>query len=112
MKRLPPGVTTTAMQDVVHFHGTYRYATRENLEHAIASARAVLAEDDTGDADAAWMRCFVTRGTVLTVNLTSRIDRFSAAAVFDTLAETAVEGAVEAKLGDSHLDMFVSGSRD
>ena len=68
------------MQDVVHFHGTYRYATRENLELAIASARAVLADEDS-DADAAWMRCFVTRGTVLTVNLTSRVDRFSAAAV-------------------------------
>lgn len=99
------------MQDVVHFHGTYRYANRESLEHAIASARAVLADDDTAE-DAAWMRCFVTRGTVLTVNLTSRVDRFSAAAVFDTLAETAVEGAVEARLGDAHLDLFPSGDRD
>jgi hypothetical protein len=97
------------MQDVVHFHGTYRYATRENLELAIASARAVLADDD---ADAAWMRCFVTRGTVLTVNLTSRVDRFSAAAVFDTLAETAVEGAVEARLGDAHVDLFPSRDGD
>jgi hypothetical protein len=95
------------MQDVVHFHGTYRYATRENLEHAIASARAVLADEDT-ESDAAWMRCFVTRGTVLTVNLTSRVDRFHAAAVFDMLAETAVEGAVEARLGDAHVDLFPS----
>ena len=100
------------MQDVVHFHGTYRYATRESLEQAIASARAVLAEDDGDGDDAAWMRCFVTRGTVLTVNLTSRVDRFSAAAVFDTLAETAVEGAVQARLGDSQIDLFASGPRD
>jgi len=100
------------MQDVVHFHGTYRYATRENLELAIASARAVLADDDAGDADAAWMRCFVTRGTVLTVNLTSRVDRFSAAAVFDTLAETAVEGAVEARVGDAQVDLFLSREVD
>ena len=99
------------MHDVVHFHGTYRYATRENLEHAIASARAVLTEDDAADGDAAWMRCFVTRVTVLTVNLTSRVDRFSAAAVFDTLAETAVEGAVEARLGNVHLDLFPSRDR-
>lgn len=99
------------MQDVVHFHGTYRYATRENLEHAIASARAVLADDDADD-DATWMRCFVTRGTVLTVNLTSRVDRFSAAAVFDTLAEAAVEGAVEARLGDVQIDLFAPGDRD
>ena len=98
------------MQDVVHFHGTYRYASRESLEHAIASARAVLAEDEAGE-DAAWMRCFVTRGTVLTVNLTSRVDRFSAAAVFDTLAETAVEGAVEGRLGDVHFDLFPSGKQ-
>ncbi len=100
------------MQDVVHFHGTYRYATRESLEHAIASARAVLAEDDDGDSDAAWMRCFVTRGTVLTVNLTSRVDRNSAAAVFDTLAETAVEGAVEARIGGAEVDLFASGDSD
>jgi hypothetical protein len=98
------------MQDVVHFHGTYRYATREGLEHAIAAARAVLADEESGD-DAAWMRCFVTRGTVLTVNLTSRVDRFSAAAVFDTLAETALEGVVEGRLGDAHIDMFPSGPR-
>jgi hypothetical protein len=96
------------MQDVVHFHGTYRYATRESLEHAIAAARAVLADDDSDDADAGWLRCFVTRGTVLTVNLTSRVDRFSAAAVFDMLAETAVEGAVEARIGDAHIDRFPS----
>jgi hypothetical protein len=110
MKALPSGATTAAMQDVVHFHGTYRYATRENLEHAIASARAVLV-DDGADGDAAWMRCFVTRGTVLTVNLTSRVDRFCAAAVFDTLAETAVEGAVEARLGNVHFDFFPSRDR-
>lgn len=100
------------MQDVVHFHGTYRYATRESLEHAIASARAVLADDDDSDGDAAWMRCFVTRGTVLTVNLTSRLDRNSAAAVFDTLAETAVEGAVEARIGGTEVDLFASGEND
>ncbi|HEX7841818.1 MAG TPA: hypothetical protein VF469_30315 [Kofleriaceae bacterium] len=99
------------MQDVVHFHGTYRYATREGLERAIASARAVLSEDNT-DRDATWMRCFVTRGTVLTVNLTSRVDRFSAAAVFDTLASTAVEGAVEARLGDAQNALFAPGARD
>lgn len=99
------------MQDVVHFHGTYRYATRESLERAIASARAVLADDDA-DGHVAWMRCFVTRGTVLTVNLTSRVDRFSAAAVFDTLAEAAVEGAVEARLGDAEVDRFAPGDHD
>jgi hypothetical protein len=97
------------MHDVVHFHGTYRYATRENLEHAISSARAVLAEEDAAEVDAAWMRCFVTRGTTLTVNLTSRVDRFSAAQVFDLLAESAVEGAVEARVGDRHVDYFPSG---
>jgi hypothetical protein len=114
------------MQDVVHFHGTYRYATRDRLEHAIASARAVLDDEDAveldgrgpptgsaaewrrGSIDAAWMRCFVTRGTVLTVNLTSRVDRFSAAAVFELLAASAIEGAVEARLGDRHIDFFPS----
>lgn len=100
------------MPDVVHFHGTYRYATREGLEHAIAQARSVLADDEADEIDAAWMRCFVTRGTVLTVNLTSRIDRFSAAAVFDTLATSAIEGAVEARLGEAHIDFFPSGADD
>jgi len=100
------------MQDVVHFHGTYRYATRDNLEHAISAARAVLTDDDAIELERAWMRCFVTRGTVLTVNLTSRVDRFCAAAVFDTLAETAIEGAVEARLGNQHIDFFPSGPSD
>jgi hypothetical protein len=100
------------MHDVVHFHGTYRYATRERLDHAVALARAVLAEDEAADIEAAWMRCFVTRGTVLTVNLTSRIDRFSAAAVFDTLAGGAIEGAVEARVGETHIDFFPSGDND
>jgi len=74
----------------------------------------VLADDDSGggEGEAAWMRCFVTRGTVLTVNLTSRIDRFSAAAVFDTLAETAVEGAIEARVGSTEVDVFPSGGND
>ncbi|HEX4423558.1 MAG TPA: hypothetical protein VH165_36865 [Kofleriaceae bacterium] len=100
------------MHDVVHFHGTYRYATRENLEHAISSARAVLVDEEASELEAAWIRCFVTRGTVLTVNLTSRVDRFSAAAVFDLLSETAVEGAVEARLGNQHIDFFPSGASD
>lgn len=94
------------MHDVVHFHGTYRYATRDTLERAIASARAVLEDEDASEVEAAWMRCFVTRGTVLTVNLTSRVDGFSAAAVFEVLARAAVEGAVEAKVGNRHIDLF------
>jgi hypothetical protein len=40
----------------------------------------VLADDDSSEIDAAWMRCFVT------------------AAVFDLLAESAIEGAVEARV--------------
>jgi len=106
------------MQDVVHVHGTYRYATREQLEHAISSVRAVLDAGGSGARDPAddrardvtgevtWVRCFVTRGTVLTVNLTSRVDRASAAAVLDTLAETAIEGAFEARLGDARIDFL------
>lgn len=93
-------------QDVVHFHGTYRYASRDRLENAIASARAVIEDDEASESDSAWMRCFVTRGTVLTVNLTSRVARFSAAAVFEILAASAVEGAVEAHLGERHIDYF------
>lgn len=101
--------------DLIHFHGTYRYPSRERLDHAIALARAVLADDDAGDdaddaaAGAAWMRCFVTRGTVLTVSLTSHIDRFCAATVFETLAAHAIEGAVEARVGARAVDVFPSG---
>jgi hypothetical protein len=98
------------MQDIVHFHGTYRYATRTNLDRAVEAAREVLADDEAAEIDAVWMRCFVTRGTVLTVNLTSRVDRFSAAAVFDRLAGAAIEGAVEARLGGRFIDLFPSGT--
>ncbi len=110
-----------AMRDVVHFHGTYRYATREHLEHAISSVRAVLDAGSAGErrapgdvtggipGDVPWMRCFVTRGTVLTVNLTSRVDRARAAAVLGTLAQTAVEGAFEARLDDARSELLGAG---
>jgi hypothetical protein len=32
--------------------------------------------------------------------------------VFDMLAETAIEGAVEARIGDAQIDLFPSGRRD
>ena len=95
----------------MHFCGTYRYATREGLERALVAARACL-DDDVGDLEDAWMRCFVTRGNVLTVNVSMPFvadQRFAAAAVFDTLAQTAVEGAVEARHGAARVDLFASG---
>jgi hypothetical protein len=99
--------------DTIRFHGSYRYADRDALERAIALARQEL--DDEDDADRAWLQCFVTNGTNLAVNLTVRstsFERHAAANVFLILAHTAVEGAVEARMGDHRVDVFASGDED
>jgi hypothetical protein len=100
--------------DVIRFNGSYRYADRATLEHALNRARTELADDEL-ESDRAWLRCFVMSGTSLIVNLVVQPDseeRFAAANVFLILAHDALEGAVEARHGDSSLDMFPSGLED
>ncbi|MBA3820623.1 MAG: hypothetical protein H0X17_17155 [Deltaproteobacteria bacterium] len=100
--------------DVIHFHGSYRYADRAALERALIQARAEI-DDDEVERERCWMRCFVSQGTTLTVNLSVPVaadHRFLAANVFLILAHGAVDGAVEARHRDRQLDLYASGAED
>jgi hypothetical protein len=83
------------MDGLIEFRGTYRYQDIATLEHALADARERLAEDD--DAGLDWADCFIRRGAQLWVRarLSLFSDRFTAAALMQTLAGRAVEGYVE-----------------
>lgn len=97
--------------DHIAYRGQYRYATPDALDHALASAREQLDDDDHADLDAAWAQFFVRRGTTLTIDamLPLAADRHGAAAVLEVLARTAIEGFVEARRGPDRLDVFPSG---
>ena len=97
---------------LIRFHGTYRYDLQEALDQAIAQACAQLEEEDLASPELASLRCFIKRGTSLSVDVMvpAIADvRFAAANVFQTLARDAVEGAVEARHGSDHVDFFPSG---
>lgn len=98
----------------ISFHGSYRYADRAALERALARARAELLEEELDD-HGLWLRCFVTSGTTLTVNVSIPAvaeQRFAAANMFLILADGAVEGAVEGLRGTRSLDLFEAGAED
>lgn len=97
----------------LRYHGTYRYPNRATLDRAIAAARHRLDDDDDDDdvphEARASMRCFVYDGVVLSIDVwlpATSDHRFAAAAVFDVLAQTAVEGAVEAWHGAVAIDVY------
>lgn len=100
----------------IRFHGTYRYDSRAALDDAVTAARTRLDDDDDVPVAArACMRCFVYDGVVLAVDVSlpaTSDHRFAAATVFDVLARTAVEGAVEAWHGAVPLDVYASGDED
>lgn len=99
----------------IHFHGSYRYASRESLAEAVAAARRHLEDDELDDPALATLRGFVSHGTRLVVDvvLPAAIDvRFAAAAVIETLAERAVDGSVEARHAGRQIDQFPWGTDD
>ncbi|MEZ4367356.1 MAG: hypothetical protein R2939_13915 [Kofleriaceae bacterium] len=101
--------------DVVHFTGTFRYATRAALEVASANARRHLDDDELAEAGADSFRCFVIGGDSLTVDLAipwAPGPRFVVAAMFDDLATAAVAGSVEARRGAQRVDYFPAGDDD
>jgi hypothetical protein len=92
----------------------YQYENSAALEGAIARARAQLVEEELDD-DSGWIRFFVTRGMLLTVNVTIPAvaeHRFAAANVFLVLAHGAIHGAVEARRGTQTLDTYEAGAED
>ena len=86
------------MQRDIHFKGTLQFRSKEALEQAVAAARMQLDDDDVTDPSLASLRTMVARGTKLSVDIKlprSADVRFAAAAMFEALAEHAVDGAVE-----------------
>jgi len=97
---------------LIRFHGSYRYRSRRALEHAIASARAHLDDDDDGDPALAALRTVIAYGSVLDIDVVlpaAAETRFVAADMFLTLARDAISGAVEAHDGECGLDVFACG---
>jgi hypothetical protein len=97
--------------DMIEFRGTYLYADPAALERALVAAREQLLVED--DFDIEWLRCFIKHGARLYVRaqLPCDADRFAAAAIVETLAREAVEGVVEARRDDVHVDFFPCGER-
>ncbi len=101
-------------RDAIRFRGSYRYPDLETLERALARARAELDEENLRN-EGGWPRCFVRKGTELTVDLTVPSHpalRFVAANVFLILAHGAVDGSVEAIEGERCVDVFDAGEDD
>jgi hypothetical protein len=99
----------------IRFHGTYRYSSQAALDHALAAARLQLADEDFSDPELASLRWLLRRGSILTIDVTlpAAADvRFAAATLFETLAQDAVEGAVDALHGPDRIDSFPSGGDD
>lgn len=91
---------------MLDYRGSFRYASREDLDRALCDARDHL-EDD-----ASWMQFLFRRGTTVFVDATlpPSADRQIAAAVLGALADTAVEGHVDVTIGSQLLDAYVSQS--
>lgn len=99
----------------IRFHGTYRYPSQAALEQALGAAKLQLEEEDFSDPTLASLHWLLRRGAVLTIDvvLPAAADvRFAAATLFETLAEGAVEGAVDALHGRDRIDSFPSGGDD
>jgi len=94
----------------IEVRGSYRYASRGELDRAIASARERIDDDELASLEPDWLRAFVRRGTTLRVEATMPLtaDRFLASAVLDALARDAIEGVVEVLAGGRCLDWFPS----
>lgn len=100
---------------LIRFYGTYRYDTPESLDRALSSARAQLDEEEAGNPAIGSLHGLVKHGTSLRIDILLPAIaevRFAASDMFQTLALDAVEGAVEARHGEHHVDFFPCGGDD
>ncbi len=96
---------------MIEIRGSYRYATLESLEQAIAAVHEQLDDDEPEQLTVDWLRLFVRFGTTLHVNATLPFGayRVLSGGVVDALACGAIEGAVEARRSGRIVDFFPSG---
>jgi hypothetical protein len=102
------------MHDAFELRGSYRYQDIAALENALSAARTRIEDDELGEIEPDWIDAFVKRGTQLSVQavLPVAADRFLAAEVLQTLAETAVDGVIEISRGGRCVDWFPSQPAD
>lgn len=99
----------------IRFAGRYRFERRVELDRALGRARDQLELEDELPTPVAWLRGLVVDGATLTVALAipaSAELRFAAAALFEALAQTAVEGLVEGTLDGRRVDFYPPGAAD
>ena len=99
----------------IRYAGRYRFARRAELDRALGRARDQLDLEDELPTPAAWLRGLVVDGATVTVALAipaSAELRFAAAALFEALAQTAVDGLVEGTLDGRPVDFYPSGAAD
>jgi hypothetical protein len=91
------------MDNVLACRGSFRYATHEQLLHALHEAREHLADLEEE------ARFLLRRGMNVLVDavLPHTADRHVTAAVLGALAQSAVEGHVDVTIGNQLVDAFV-----
>jgi hypothetical protein len=102
------------MHEAFELRGSYQYADVAALENALSAARTRIEDDELGEIEPDWIQSFVRRGTRLSVRveLPAAADRYLAAEVLQTLAETAVDGVIEISRGGRCVDWFPSQPAD
>lgn len=102
------------MHEAFELRGSYRYQDIAALESALSAARTRIEDDELGEVEPDWIDAFVKRGTRLSVQtvLPAAADRFLAAEVLQTLAETALDGVIELSRGGRCVDWFPSQPAD
>lgn len=102
------------MHEAFELRGSYRYQDIAALESALSAARTRIEDDELGEVEPDWIDAFVKRGTRLSVQtvLPAAADRFLAAEVLQTLAETALDGVIEISRGGRCVDWFPSQPAD
>jgi len=99
----------------VRYYGSYRYSDRAALERAVTEAWTQFYDAGVDRPPLASLGRFVRQGDRLHVDLTlpaAADSRFAAAGMLEVLAKDAIDGAVEARHGTDHVDVFYSGDDD
>jgi hypothetical protein len=110
--RVTSAVDAPPMQStpIIRYAGTFRFAARESLEHALVRVRARIDEEqDLAALEGGWMRCFVMHDRTVTINLALPAmprQRDAAAEIFAELSHDALEGNVTATIGDVAVEHY------
>lgn len=93
----------------IQLRGTFRYATRGQLELALAKAHTVIDGDEIAPA---WMRDVERAGATLRVDVSVPLaaDQYVTAAILQIFATFAIDGVVEAMRDGRCIDWFAASA--